>query len=100
MNARASVVEPAGPGTAESATTAAFELTSAYDAPTGLVLPISNPLPLSTGSGFDPATGATYQLGAVPPAPIPVPLPPGLAMGAIGLVAAGIARYRWNARRA
>lgn len=71
---------------------------------TGLVLPISNPLPLAAqqpdifhDSSFSTLAG---DFDGVPVEPIPVPLPPGVATGMIGLVAAAIARYRWRLRRA
>lgn len=70
----------------------------------GLVLPISAPIPLAAhqrdllpDSSFSPLSDG---LGAVPVEPIPVPLPPGVATGMIGLVAAAIARHRWKLRRA
>ncbi len=70
----------------------------------GLVLPISNPTtPESERSElFRDSSFSTLSddFGATPVEPIPVPLPPGAATGLIGLVAAGIARYRWKLRRA
>lgn len=70
----------------------------------GLVLPISDPM-LFSGTGVRPARDLRFSavggdLDNSPAQPIPVPLPPGAATGAIGLVAAGIAGHYWRARRA
>ncbi len=71
---------------------------------TGLVLPICYPMPLAEQqsdmlreSSFATLSGG---YGDSPVEPIPVPLPPGVATGMIGLCAAAIARYRWKLRRA
>lgn len=71
---------------------------------TGLVLPISNPIPLAAQQPdlFHDESFSTVEsdFNGVQIEPIPVPLPPGFATGLIGLVAAAIARYRWRLRRA
>lgn len=92
----ASAAEDVEPSTA---TDQLFLSDSQYES--GFILPLDDPRLGVDQPTFEPAVRLTGLSGDTESAePIPVPLPPGVATGMIGLAAVAIARYRFKLRRA
>lgn len=98
--AGASQIEPDVPAPANALSVVERELSDPDQPQRGLVLPMTNSMPLTSASPEVQEDASRLVTPAAESAePIPVPLPPGAVTGFIGLGGAALARWWWTRRQ-